>query len=94
MEFDKPTPSDVLNEADERKYTGSEEEGDEPRTIGRNEQDEQRVISCNGESEKLAAQVGDKEDAELHARVKNYKGGIPKDQENSDIVNMKNLKST
>lgn len=93
MEVDKPKPSDGLDEADERKYMGSEEEGDEPRTIGRNEQDEQRVISCNGESEKLAAQVGDKEDAELHARVKNYKGGIPKDQENSDIVNMKNLKS-
>ena len=31
MEFDKPTPSDVLNEAYERKYRGGKEEGDEPR---------------------------------------------------------------
>ena len=29
----------------------------------------------------------------MHARVKNDKGGIPKDQENFDIGNMKNLKS-
>ena len=30
----------------------------------------------------------------MHPRVKNDKGGIPKDHENFDIVNMKNLKST
>ena len=41
----------------------------------------------------MEAQVGDKEDDELHARFKNEKGGIPKDQENFDIVNTKNLKS-
>lgn len=92
MEVDKPKPSDGLDEADERKYKDGEEEGDEPRAIGRNGQDEQRVIGGNGESEKLPAQVGDKEDVELHARVKNVKGGIPKDQENSDVVNTKNLK--
>ena len=43
---------------------------------------------------KKQPQVGDKEDDELHARVKNDKGGIPKYQENFDIVNMNNIKST
>ena len=41
----------------------------------------------------MEARVGDKEDDELHARVKNDKGGIPKYQENFDIVSMKKLKS-
>ena len=39
MEVDKPKPSDVLEEADEIKYREDEEEGDEPREIGRNDQD-------------------------------------------------------
>ena len=39
MEVDKPKPSDVLDEADEIKYRDDEEEGDEPREIGRNDQD-------------------------------------------------------
>ena len=43
---------------------------------------------------KKQPQVGDKEDDELHARVKNDKGSIPKYQDNFDIENMKNLKST
>ena len=40
----------------------------------------------------MEARVGDKEDDEQHARVKNDKGGIPKHQDNFDIVNMKDLK--
>ena len=42
---------------------------------------------------KKQPQVGDKGDDELHARVENDKGGIPKYQENFNIVNMNNLKS-
>lgn len=91
MEVDKPKPSDGLDEDDERRYRDNKEEGDEPRALGRNAQDEERAIGGNGESEKLGAQVGDKEDAELSARVKNDKGGIPKEKENSNIANTKKL---
>lgn len=94
MEVDKSKPSNGLDEDDEGRYRDSKEEGDEPRALGINEQNEERAIGGNGESLKLVAQVGDKEDDEPSAQVKNDKVGIPKEQENSNIVNMNKLNST
>ena len=71
MEVNKPKPIHMLDEDYERKYRGGGEEGDEPKEIGRNEQYEQRVIGGNGKIKIMVAQVGDKEDDELHARVNN-----------------------
>lgn len=94
MEVDKSRPSNGLDEDDEGRYRDSKEEGDEPRALVINEQNEERAIGGNRESLKLVAQVGDKEDDEPSAQVKNDKVGIPKEQENSNIVNMNKLNST
>lgn len=94
MEVDKSRPSNGLDEDDEGRYRDSKEEGDEPRALVINEQNEERAIGGNRESLKLVAQVGDKEDDEPSAQVKNDKVGIPKEQENSNIVNMNRLNST
>lgn len=94
MEVDKSKPSNGLDEDDEGRYRDSKEEGDEPRALGINEQNEERAIGGNRESLKLVAQVGDKEDDEPSAQVKNDKVGIPKEQENSNMVNMNKLNST